>query len=146
MAVSAKSGEELAVVGLLQRGQQMEARNRASGAISLTALDVERQNQRRASVALDHAGGNDSNHATVPVVAIEHQAVGLALGGIAIQSLLDFFNDARLFILPLGIELVQLGGNLPSLRHLPAGEQGDHFLRATHPPAASCPGPIPPDT
>ena len=132
MCVSAKTGEELAAIGLLQCLQQMEARNRAAGAIRLPALSIVGQNQRRTSVALDYARGNNPNHAAVPVVAIEHQAVGLTLGGIAIQPLLYFFNDACLFVLPLGVELVQLGRNFLRLRHLANGEQGNDIVGDIH--------------
>src|SRR5260370_36760732 len=107
--MSAKTGEELSAIRLLQGLQQMKAGNGASGTIGLAGFSIARQDQSGTSIALDHSGGNNSNHAAVPAVAIEHQAVRLALCGIAIATLLSFFTNSCLFALPLVVALVQLG-------------------------------------
>src|SRR5579859_3097913 len=100
----------------------MKPGNRASGAVGFTALRIARQHQRRPAVTLNHAGCNNSDHATMPAFAIEHQAIRRALRGIAIETLLYLFHDARLFVLPLGVKLVELGGNFLGLGRLASSE------------------------
>src|SRR5438105_12344834 len=114
VGVSTETGEKSAAIFRLQRIQQMKRRNRAAGALGLAGLRVARDDERWPAVALDDARGHNANHAAMPAVAIEHQAIGGADFRVSIEPLLDLAHDARLFLLAVSVELVKLGGKLAS--------------------------------
>src|SRR5207248_2388965 len=106
VGVAAEASEQVSAA--LQRVQQMEAANRAARAVGLTRF-IARNHQRRAVVALDHTRGSNANHPPVPSIASNDQRVTLTrvlhLSGDGNQNLL-------FFLLPVGIELVELGRQL----------------------------------
>ena len=92
-----------------EAGEEVEARDRAAGARALVA--VERDQDGRAVVALGDAGGDDPDHARVPALGGEHVRgrAGRALLG---QQRLGLEADARLDVAALGVDRVELGGDL----------------------------------
>src|SRR5215471_11973769 len=97
--MAAEAGEEPAALGLLERIKQVKARNRAARSIRLAIFSIVSHHQSWTPIALDDAGSDNSNHTPVPTLAVEDQAIGLALGGVTIEPLVNLFYDARLFIL-----------------------------------------------
>ena len=53
-------------------------------------------------IALDHARGRNADDAAMPAFAIDHDAVGLAQGGIAADALFHRAQNAAFFFLTLG--------------------------------------------
>ena len=76
---------------------------------SLPDVAVEGDQERGPAVALDHAGGDDADHARVPAVAAEHEArVALEVGRL-LDLLQRLVQDSLVQCLALGVEPVELG-------------------------------------
>src|ERR1700683_3014176 len=106
MGVAAIASEE--TVGRFDGFEQMKGVNRAHGAESFFAFA--RDNNRRPMVAFDHARGRDADHAAVPALAINHDAISFAQRGIAAYAFFHRTQDSPLFFLTGGVERVELGG------------------------------------
>ena len=106
-----------------EAGEEVEARDRAAGAGALVA--VERDQDRRAVVALGDAGGDDPDHARVPALGGEHVRgrAGRALLG---QQRLGLEADAGLDVAALGVDRVELQRDLAG----PLGVGGEQELEA----------------
>src|SRR3954464_12123784 len=88
-----------------ERGVQVERADAAPR--SAPAVAVERDHDAGAVVALDHARGDDADHAGVPALA--RQPVRRRLGVLGPRGL-GLEQDARLGVLPLAIQQVELVG------------------------------------
>src|SRR5581483_11308000 len=137
MRVSAEARKQRAA--RFQRFQQMKTRNGPARAVRFAGI-VAGDDQCRTPVPLHHARGGDADHATMPAVAVHHQAVGLARAGFG-QQLLDLLDDARLFLLALTVELVELLRQLARAGRVARAEQLDHVAATSMRPAALSRGP-----
>ena len=79
--------------------------------MGLTRL-IARNYQRRAVVALHHPRGGDANDAAVPSIASNDQRVALTR---VLHLVGDGNQNLLFFLLPVGIELVELGRQLRRL-------------------------------
>ena len=122
MRVPAKAREQ-AGAGF-ERVQQMERIDGPAGAVRLLA--IARDDQRRAPSSLHHSRRADADHAAMPALAVDDHAVALAQRGVAIQALVDLRHDALLFRLALGVEPVEMLGQLAGARFVARREQLDH--------------------
>src|SRR5262249_54058686 len=73
---------------------------------------IPRHNQRRPASFFHHARGHDADHATMPALAIEHQAELSGEIGLGGKLVLNLADDPGLFRLTLQVELVELCSNL----------------------------------
>src|SRR5580704_4039671 len=99
MGVSAVTSEKL--VRGFHGFEQMKRTNRTSGTKRLVA--VARNYDGRPVVALDDTSRGDADHAAMPPLAIDHNAVGFAQRRIASHALLDQAQNPPLFFLALGV-------------------------------------------
>ena len=54
----------------------------------------------------------------MPVLAVDHNAVGVAQRGIGGETLFDCAQDSPLFFLTVGVELVELRGEFAGSRRI----------------------------
>src|SRR5258708_39869545 len=83
-------------------------------------------------VTLNHACGRNANHAAMPALAVDHDAVGLAQSGIAVDAIVDCAQDSAFLFLALGVEPVKFAGQSPGARDILFAEQIDHSASYIH--------------
>ena len=71
------------------------------------SLSVARYHQNRTPVSFHDAGCSDAYDATVPAIAVNHHAEGIAQRGFTFYAGVNRFQNAPFFFLPFGIELVE---------------------------------------
>ncbi len=101
--VAAEADED--VVAAFERFEQMEAGDGAAGAVCFAVLVAE--HERRAPGALDHARGEDAEHAAMPAFAVDDQAaepVDCAVG----EHRVNLRKNRRLGGTAIGVELIEL--------------------------------------
>src|SRR5215475_9170003 len=91
------------------------------------------EHQRRPSVALDHTSRRDADDATMPPVAVDHDAMRVAEIGLLFKARLDGLKDAALFFLAVTVELIESTGNLPRPSRFPDAEKLDDIAGHIHP-------------
>src|SRR5438309_31838 len=91
--------------------QQMERRYRSSRAVCF--VSITRDDKRWPSVAFNHPRRRDADHAAMPAFAIHHHAVRFAQRRLFVKTTKDAVDDAPLFFLTLGIQLVKPARYLP---------------------------------
>ena len=128
LGVSAKTREQFGT--MLQRVQQMEAGNGASRTVRL--ISVARNHHRRSLVALHQPRGADADHSAVPTFAVHHQANGVREFRRLLQLRSYGFQDARLFLLAVAVQAVEVFRDLQGLRRHFFGEQLNHVASHVH--------------
>ena len=68
----------------------------------------------------------------MPAVAIDDDAVSIAQSRIARETVFDRAQDAALLFLAVGVELIQLGRQLPGAGRFPHAEKFDHIASNIH--------------
>ncbi len=81
-------------------------------------------------VALHDARCGNSDHAAVPAIAVDHHAVGFAQRRFIVEPLPDVLDDAALFVLAVGIELIEAGPNFARSAQIFDAEQIDYVACA----------------
>src|SRR6266404_4398634 len=95
-------------------------------------FSVTRNYQSRASVTFHHTRSSNSNHATMPSVAIDHHAIRVSQSGIFRQPQLDGVDNPPLLVLTLAVQLVETRCNFASAHQLLHAEQFDHVTCNVH--------------
>src|SRR5215470_19625133 len=92
----------------LERIEQVECRNGPAGAVGFVA--VPRNDKRRPAVALHDASSRDADHAPVPAVAVNDDAVSIPQSRFLCEARINLLQNSTLFFLALAIQLVEPGG------------------------------------
>src|SRR5271166_3757664 len=83
-------------------------------------------------VTLNHTSGTNADHAAVPVLAGDHQRVGVLPLGSRVNLAVDFFEDALLLELSVAVELAEAHRHLAGAGSVALGEKLDDALGHVH--------------
>src|SRR5947199_8361642 len=122
MSMAAKAGKQ-SPAGL-QGIEQVKRRYRAARAMRFFSISDD--DQRRPPSLFHHARSHNANHAPMPSITVKYHAEFLCQRRIGGKLGLDLRHDARLFILPLSVQQVQLFSNLAAAYRVFASEQLNH--------------------
>ena len=95
-------------------------------------LAVARNYERGTIVALNHARGCYADDAAMPAFAVQHNAKGIAERRVAADALFERPQNAPLFFLAAGVELVEFAGQLAGTRRIFHAEKFDHIAGYIH--------------
>src|ERR1700675_3061124 len=102
------AGEQLAAG--LEGVEQVEGADGTARSVRFAVFV--RQHQGGPPVTLNHAGGGDADDAAMPAIAVDHYAMRVAQIRLLLEAAVDGLQDAALFFLAFGVELVQTRCNL----------------------------------
>src|ERR1051326_4030255 len=85
-------------------------------------------------ITLDDACCGDPDHAAMPPFPIEHNAISVAQCRFFFETLVDRFKNSSLFLLPLGVQAIELASEQFRLRLVFGAEKFNNICRDVHAP------------
>ena len=110
--------------------EQMKGLDGAARAVGLAVLAG--KHQRRTMIALDNAGGANTDHAAMPVLSGDDERVGVFPLGRRVDLSVDFVEDLLLGQLAVAVELAQLRGHFGGASFIFFGKELDDALGHIH--------------
>src|ERR1700722_13570465 len=108
----------------------MKRANRAAGAECFSA--VPRNYYRGTVVALDDPRRGDADDTAVPALSVDDDAVGVEKCGIAGEAFFHGTQDSPLFLLAVGVEMIEFRGEFAGSGRIFHAEEFDHVAGHVH--------------
>src|ERR1051326_8499349 len=98
----------------------------------LFAGRIARNHQRRPAIAFYNARGHNADYAAVPALAVEREAQRRECSWRLVEVIANLLEDARLFLLPLGIQAVEFQSKLHRMLRVFRAEHFDDVAGHVH--------------
>src|SRR5579883_1548521 len=136
MGVAAKTRKE--VLARFQCLQQVKVMNRSSRPMRL--VPIARKNNGRPAISLHDTCRRNADHAPVPALTIQYDAVGVAQLRSGRHPFFDFLDDLRFLLLTFAVQNSKALRDFPSSLRILLTEKVNNGLSDVHAPGCIEPG------